>query len=111
MTHRQVRIDVELDAKRVPERIAWSADEGHVQQPMEAKAVVISVWDPEARDTLRLDLWTKDMPIQDMKRFFIDALSGMGHSLLASTGDRKMSQAVHKLCDQMKKHYSEQSHN
>jgi gliding motility-associated protein GldC len=37
----------------------------------EAKAVMLSVWDSKAKESLRIDLWTKEMPVDEMKIFFI----------------------------------------
>ena len=43
----------------------------------EAKAVMLSVWDQKKQESLRIDLWTKDMPVDEMKLFFHQTLVTM----------------------------------
>ncbi len=45
----------------------------------ESKAIMISVWDHLQKDTLRMDLWTKDMPVDEMKQFFHQTLVSMAN--------------------------------
>ena len=52
-------------------------------------------------NTLKIDLWTKDMEINNMRRFYIDCIGGIGQSILNSTGDEYMSKEVDKLCDKL----------
>jgi gliding motility-associated protein GldC len=32
--------------------------------------MMLALWDQSYKNTLRIDLWTKDMPVDEMKRFF-----------------------------------------
>lgn len=64
-----IELHVELDENRVPEKLSWTAPDGGIDNE-EAKAMMLSVWDSEAQETLRIDLWTKDMPVDEMKVFF-----------------------------------------
>jgi hypothetical protein len=66
----KIELEVELDENRIPEKLKWSAQDGGVNNE-EAKAMLLSVWDHNAQETLRIDLWTKDMPLDQMKAFFI----------------------------------------
>ena len=65
----KIEFTVELDENRVPENIHWSAADGGIQNEA-SKAIMLSVWDSPNKDTLRMDLWTKDMPVDEMKQFF-----------------------------------------
>ena len=65
----EIKFLVELDENRVPERLSWTAQDGGVNAE-EAKAMMLSIWDSNAQETLRIDLWTKDMPVDEMKLFF-----------------------------------------
>ena len=56
-----IELQVELDENRIPEKLSWTAKDGGVNKE-EAKAMMLSVWDSKAQETLRIDLWTKDMP-------------------------------------------------
>ena len=57
----EIKFQIGLDENRVPEEISWTAKEGGIED-MTSKAIMLSVWDPKDKDTLRMDLWTKDMP-------------------------------------------------
>ena len=60
---------------------------------------MLSVWDHKKKDTLRIDLWTKDMPIDEMKQFFHQTLVSMAGSFERATDDQKMSATMLDFCD------------
>ncbi len=94
----KIKFIIELDENKVPEKMHWNAkEEGIVDK--EAKALMISVWDPKTKDTLRLDLWTKDMPVDGMKQFFHQTLVAMASTFERATNDDKMSATMHDFCD------------
>ena len=72
----KIELNVVLDENRVPEKLRWTAQDGGITNE-EAKAMILSVWDAKAKETLRIDLWTKDMPVDDMKVFFHQTLVTM----------------------------------
>ena len=59
---------------------------------------MLSVWDPKDKDTLRMDLWTKDMPVDEMKQFFHQTLVSMAASFEKATNDEKMSATMRDFC-------------
>ena len=74
-----ININVTLDENRVPEKLRWSAEDGGVED-QDAKAMLLSMWDGEQKETLKIDLWTKDMPLDDMKMFFHQTLVTMSET-------------------------------
>ncbi len=94
----KITLDIELDVNKVPEKMYWSAPDGGINKS-EAKAFLLSVWDEESKDTLRIDLWTKDMKIDDMKRFFHQTLLSMSDSLEKATNEDKMAADLRDFCD------------
>lgn len=101
----KIEFSIGLDENKVPERLNWSApDEGIMNK--EAKALMISVWDAQAKETLRMDLWTKDMPIDEMKQFFHQTLVAMSDSFERSTNDDKMTATMRDFCDYFGKNLS-----
>ena len=72
----KITFTVGLDENRVPEQISWNAEDGGINNET-SKAVMLSVWDHKKKDTLRMDLWTKDMPVDEMKQFFHQTLVSM----------------------------------
>ena len=94
----KIEFTVGLDENKVPEKLNWTAEEGGITNE-EAKALMISVWDSNAKDTLRMDLWTKDMPIDEMKQFFHQTLVSMAGTFEKATNDAKMTATMHDFCD------------
>lgn len=102
MSKSKIVFDVELDKDHVPEKISWSAtDNPQGKTASETKAVSISLWDHLQKQSLRIDLWSKDMPVDEMKKFYIESLAGMGDSIKRSTGDDEMAHQVHELCEKL----------
>lgn len=109
MKKSDINITVSLDDANVPEKITWFASDakGEAQMgngPSQSKAMSLSFWDDEQKNTLRIDLWTKEMPVNEMKRFCIDAIGGLAQTTLNATGDAFMAQEMNDLCDRLVKH-------
>ena len=94
----EIKINVELDENRVPETLYWTARDGGVAN-QESKAMMLSVWDNNKQESMRIDLWTKDMPVDEMKVFFHQTLVSMSHTFERATGDKKMSETMRDFCD------------
>ena len=93
-----IKFKVGLDENKVPETINWSAEDGGINNE-ESKAIMISVWDHLQKDTLRMDLWTKEMPVDEMKQFYHQTLVSMANSFERATNDTKMSATMRDFCD------------
>ena len=70
MKHKEskIEISINLDENKIPEKIFWSADDANIKK-QQTKATFISVWDDKKKESLRIDLWTKDMKIDEIKSF------------------------------------------
>ena len=90
--------NVTLDENKIPEKLLWSAKDGGVEN-MESKAIFMSVWDHKAKEALRVDLWTKDMPLDEMKIFFHQTLTAMSDTFHRATGDEKMAETMKDFCE------------
>jgi gliding motility-associated protein GldC len=94
----EIKFEIELDANRVPEKLFWSAADGGVAKE-EAKAIMLSIWDSKVKETMRIDLWTKDMPVDEMKIFFHQTLVAMSDTFKRATDDAKMADTMKDFCD------------
>ncbi|MES2487101.1 MAG: gliding motility protein GldC [Bacteroidota bacterium] len=94
----EIKIVVELDNNRVPETLTWSAQDGGITN-QDSKAIMLSVWDSKAQESMRIDLWTKDMPVDEMKVFFHQTLVSMSDTFERATGDKKMTETMKDFCD------------
>ena len=104
MKQSEISFIIDLDEENVPEQIIWKATDNPQEGPSTTKSISISLWDEQQKNTLRIDLWTKDMPVDDMKRFYIDSIGGLAQSLLNATGDEFMAGEMNKLCDTLVQH-------
>lgn len=89
----EIVIHVKLDQNNVPVAISWDADENDVKDK-EARAIMLSLWDPNEDNTLRMDLWTKSMVVEDMKKFIHQSILLMADTLHRSTGEAAMAQSM-----------------
>ena len=94
----KIEITVGLDENKVPETLNWTAKDGGVDNE-EAKSIFVSVWDNKAKNTLRMDLWTKDMPVDEMKQFYHQTLVSMADTFEVATNDAKMTATMRDFCD------------
>ena len=55
----QIRINIGLDDKNVPSTMDWDADDSpNKGKPAACKAMLLSLFDKETLDTVKIDLWT-----------------------------------------------------
>jgi gliding motility-associated protein GldC len=77
MNKSTISIDVFTDEQRIPSGIQWSASDTSAEKAQQAKAMMISFWDAADKAALRIDLWTKDMMVDEMADFFYQTLMTM----------------------------------
>jgi gliding motility-associated protein GldC len=53
----EIKFTIELDENKVPENLTWSAQDGGIHDEA-AKAIMLSIWNSEKKESLRIDLWT-----------------------------------------------------
>jgi gliding motility-associated protein GldC len=94
----EVKLTIHLDENKIPEALEWSAEDGGIEN-QDTKAFLLSVWDPKNKETLKMDLWTKDMPLDEMKHFFHQTLLSMTDTFQRATNDDKMTETMRDFCD------------
>src|SRR5579859_6447760 len=85
-----INIDVLLDENRVPEQINWSASDTTADAVRKAKAMMLAFWDGADKTAMRIDLWTKDMMVDEMADFFYQTLMTMAETYLRATQDQAL---------------------
>lgn len=92
-----LKFEVELDENHLPINIkmdaSGDADEDNI------KVLMISAWAAKTKETLRIDLWTKDMPVNEMYIMYHQTLMGMAGSLEKATGHDKLAGALRDYCE------------
>ncbi len=99
MKKTQITIDVELDENHVPEKMMWNAEDGGIEK-QETKAAMISVWDDQKMEALRIDLWTKEMPVDQMKMFLHQILISLSSTYERATGEEDVAAWMEEMAEQ-----------
>jgi gliding motility-associated protein GldC len=94
----EIKLGITLDENKVPEAIEWKAS-GSGDDMNEAKAFLLSIWDTKEANTMKIDLWTKDMSIDEMKKFFFQTFVTMADTLQRSTDEDGMADALRDFAD------------
>tara|TARA_B100001250_G_C19757462_1_gene770825 strand:+ start:456 stop:797 length:342 start_codon:yes stop_codon:yes gene_type:complete len=85
----KINIEIGLNENNISENIAWFASD-YGEDYNNAKAMMLSMWDGERNETLSIDMWTKDMTVQEMKFFIFQTLLKMNELIKKSTGEEKL---------------------
>lgn len=83
----EIKFLIQLDDKKMPEKIEWQADEADFKGMKESKTIMLSLWDKEDKVTLGIDLWTKDMLVDDMNLHFYQIILKLGDTYRKSTNN------------------------
>lgn len=93
----EINIKVGTNENNVPLRMMWDATDGNINK-QEASAMFLSLWDPKDKNTMRIDLWTKEMSIEEMKQFFHQTLLTMADNFEKATGEKNISEDLRDYC-------------
>ena len=104
MNKSTIAIDVMTDENRVPETISWSATDTGAENAQKAKAMMIAFWDSAEKAALRIDLWTKEMMVDEMADFFYQTLMTMADTYGRAT---KYHEQVEEMKTFAKKFYED----
>ena len=91
MQNSTITIDVQLDPEKVPQQISWRASDSTADAAQRAKAMMISFWDGADKSALRIDLWTKDMMVDEMADFFYQTIITMGDTYQRATQNANLA--------------------
>jgi len=108
MPQSSINIEVTLDANRVPEDIHWNASENSESAPAKAKAMMLSFWDGTDRTALRMDLWTKEMRVDEMADFYFQTMMTMADSFERATHQKELVGEMKKFASAFYKKFQEQ---
>ncbi len=93
----EIKVSVGLNENNLPLGIKWTATDGDVENAP-ARAVMLSLWDHNANNTMKIDLWTKDMSVEEMKQFFHQTLLTMADTFEKATGEKNICEDLRDYC-------------
>jgi gliding motility-associated protein GldC len=97
MKKAQITFTVTLDENNLPETIDWKASDSG--EGGSCKAIMLAMWDEKERSTLRIDLWTKQMLVDEMKQFFHQNMMTMADTFQRATGEEKIVGDMRDFCE------------
>jgi len=107
MNQSTITIDVALDENRIPEMIRWNATESSADQARKAKAMMLAFWDGTDKTALRVDLWTKDMMVDEMADFFYQTLYTMADTFDRATHQQELVEDMRKFAKEFYNRFRE----
>jgi gliding motility-associated protein GldC len=85
-----ISIEIELDDSKVPQQIQWTASDSSADMMQPAKSMMVAFWDGADKSALRIDLWTKDMMVDEMADFYYQTMMGMADTYLRATQQKEL---------------------
>ncbi len=90
MKKSSISIEIELDDDKVPQHINWKASDSTADMMQPAKSMMVAFWDGADKSALRIDLWTKDMMVDEMADFYYQTMMGMADTYLRATQQNEL---------------------
>ncbi len=93
----EIKVNIGLNENKLPLEMKWTASDGNIVD-QEAKAMFLSLWDSNEKNTMKIDLWTKDLTVDEMKQFFHQTLLTMADTFENATGEKNISEDLRDYC-------------
>lgn len=93
----EIKVNIGLNENKLPLEMKWTASDGNIVD-QDAKAMFLSLWDPNEKNTMKIDLWTKDLTVDEMKQFFHQTLLTMADTFENATGEKNISEDLRDYC-------------
>src|SRR5688572_14780426 len=90
----QIKFHINLDKENLPIQIQWEADDADIEGMQEAKGVILSLWDGLQQNALRIDLWTKDMNVEEMNLFMFQTLATLADTYERATNNPELAEEM-----------------
>lgn len=95
-----IEIKIGLNEDKHPESIHWkSSDNPENQGFTECKAMLLSLFDKEYLDTLKIDLWTTEMQVVEMDRFVFQSLRAIADTYFRATNNQQLANDMQLFVD------------
>ena len=107
MTESNIKINVKLDAEKVPHQISWSAEGSSAETEQLAKAMLLAFWDGTEKTALKIDLWTKDMMTDEMADFYFQVFMTMADTFERATRKVELANDIKKFASEFHKKFLE----
>ncbi len=97
----EINFKITVDENNLPQNIQWDAPDSG--EKSECKSLMIALWDAKENNTLRIDLWTKDMMVDEMKKFYHQNVITLTDTYIRATGDEATAKKVKQFFSELGK--------
>ncbi|MCB0618835.1 MAG: gliding motility protein GldC [Saprospiraceae bacterium] len=87
----EIRIQIGLNADKMPVSLSWETEGQEGGKAQDSKALLLSFFDRQSKDTLKIDLWTVDMQVAEMDRFFFQTLRSLADTYFRATQNKELA--------------------
>ena len=84
-------ISISLNEEKHPVAIQWQAEDSGTEGVRNSKAIMLSLFDQKDHTTMRIDLWTMEMMVEEMQLFFYETMASMADTYERATNDKDLS--------------------
>ena len=102
MATSRITIDVTTDENHVPIAMNWSAEDGGIQD-QSASAMALSMWNAKEFAAMRMDLWTKEMSVEEMRSFVVQTMMTLADTYVRATSDEDHASAIRGFTEELAK--------
>jgi hypothetical protein len=99
----EISINVGLNSEKHPVKIEWAAQDSGLDGTKESKAMMLAFWDKLEKSTMRIDLWTTEMSVEEMQFFTYETLRSMADSYERATSDKELSKEIREFANKFGK--------
>lgn len=92
-----IEVEVGFGDDNIPMEMKWQATD--FKGKAACKAMLLSLFDSETRDTLKIDLWTKEMQVIEMDRFMYQTLRSLADTYMSATNNKELATAMRQFAD------------
>lgn len=108
----EIKFNIQLDEQNIPDKIFWNASDAETQGDKECRAVMLALWDHNEKNGMSIDLWTKEMTVQEMNLFLFQTLLTMSDTFERATHNKTSADDIRKFAqdflEKIKKQEKEQ---
>ena len=90
----EINLAITLNETKQPVAIHWKADGSGIEGMQESKSMMLALWDKKEKSTMRIDLWTHEMMVEEMQLFFYETFASMADTYLRATNDKAMTEEI-----------------
>ena len=90
----EIKIQIELDEKKIPQKLSWEATDSESEGPQKCKAFMLNLWEPGTGQTLSMNLWENSMSIPEMNDFVFQSLIQIADTYEKATNQKMLSEKI-----------------